>query len=474
MTIDDLSQRPQIGVFISEAQRCCALHNYPKAIAACTRALDLDADNVDVRLLRARCHMHAGHISESLEDVHHILQGDPSNHHAHFCLSEILFQAAEFEQSCVNLYRCVELRPDVRSYLQSIKRSEEALRSSCKFSMRDMDFLLDLLESGILIENGVTKQCIDASAPNFHLWQVPSIKESLPIEEDSPNLSASLPMSKPTVLPSTPKIHYIPTSRSFISNDIAFFESLSDINCIRDLVSSGLEYATQRDAFWSVRSPRSVSAPKTLGIHEVRQPLSPLSRSKSTRSQDTTPHDLRDIMEAVEAQRPDAALQRCNTLLKRCGTLNPRVSLFARLIQQCALLSLGNTTCIGQLRNLMKLSVRYPDIYMKVAYHLAWAILTSSPAESVSLAQSIRTIPAAQRNPVLIGYTYVLETRALHILSHSNTQRSARITRTALQSIAQKSANVTSSLIAAFEFFSPRSPEELLAEVHSIIEGSEV
>lgn len=175
-------------------------------------------------------------------------------------------------------------------------------------------------------------------------------------------------------------------------------------------------------------------------------------------------------MKAVKAQRPGIAIQSCNVLLKRRSTLNPQITLVAQLIQLCALLSLGNITSVGQLRNLLKLSVRYPNIYVKVAYHLARALLTSAPAESISLVQSIRTVPAAQRNPVFIGYTYALETKAMHTLSHPNTQRSARTARTALQNVIQKHTDTVSSFLAEFELFNPSSPKELLAEINLIIE----
>ncbi|ESU36031.1 Putative TPR repeat family protein [Giardia duodenalis] len=468
MIAKDPLQHPQMGTFVSEAQRCCALHDYPKAIAACKHALELDADNVNVRLLRARCNMLAGHIPESIEDTRCVLQAEPFNHRAHFCLSEALFQAAEFEQSRVSLYRCIELRPDIKSYLYGIKRSEEALRDSCRFNTHDMNLLLDLLERGIIIDastiTGHTDP-MDLSTPQFRLWQIPSVRETPSVEDDSPALSVSSSNPEPATL----KTRYTPVSKSFISSDIAFFESLSDVNCVRDLVSSGLEFATQRDAFWAAKNPRSISAPKAASMRTVSQPLSPLSRSGSARLQNSIPHDLRDIMKAVEAQRPGIAIQRCNVLLKRRSTLNPRISLIAQLIQHCALLSLGNTTSVEELRNLLKLSVRYPDIYVKVAYHLARALLTSAPAESISLAQSIRTVPAAQRNPVLIGYTCALETKAMCILSHPNTQRSARTARTALQNVIQKRADVISNFHATFELFNPSSPQELLAEINSII-----
>ncbi|EFO61199.1 Hypothetical protein GLP15_1132 [Giardia lamblia P15] len=469
MIADGSSQRPQIGTFVSEAQRCCALCDYPKAIFACTHALELDKDNVDVRLLRARCNMLAGHIPESIEDARYILKAEPFNHRAHFCLSEALFQAAEFEQSCVSLFRCIELRPDIKSYLRGIKRSEEALRDSCRFNPHDMNLLLDLLERGIILENNALMSHIGPSnlpTPQFYLWQVPSIREISLIEDDSPALSVVLPEPEPA----TPKTHYIPISKSFISSDIAFFESLRDVDCIRDLVSNGLEFATQRDAFWAAKNPRSISAPKAMSIRGVSQPLSPLSRSRSVRLKNSIPYDLRDIMKAVKAQRPGIAIQSCNVLLKRRSTLNPQITLVAQLIQLCALLSLGNITSVGQLRNLLKLSVRYPNIYVKVAYHLARALLTSAPAESISLVQSIRTVPAAQRNPVFIGYTYALETKAMHTLSHPNTQRSARTARTALQNVIQKHTDTVSSFLAEFELFNPSSPKELLAEINLIIE----
>lgn len=476
MSVHGLQQQPQIGVFVAEAQRCCAIHDYTKAIAACTKALELDADNMDVRLLRARCSMLSGHVSDSIEDTRHILRSDPSNHRANFCLSEALFQAAEFEQSCVSLYRCIELRPDIHAYLQGIKRSEQALRCSCKFSVDDVDLLLDLLERGIIIDSSATinHTDIDALSADFYLWQIPSIKQSPFIDDDSPSLSLSFPASTSLTKPSTPKVRSASTGKSIIfkdAEDSAFLESLSNINCIKDLVSSGLEFTTQRDAFWAAKSPRSISAPRMTSIREVSQPLSPLSRSKSARLQDSTSHELRDIMKAIEAQRPSAAIQCCRALLNKRGTISPRTSLFAQLVQQCALLSLGDTTCIDQLRRLMKLSVRLPDIYMKAAYHLGWAALASSLTESISLAQNVRTIPAAQRNPVLIGYTYVLETKAMHTLSRPNTQRVARIARTALQSLVQKSTEMVANFIAGFEFFNPRSPEDLLDDINSIIEG---
>lgn len=84
MIAKDPLQHPQMGTFVSEAQRCCALHDYPKAIAACKHALELDADNVNVRLLRARCNMLAGRIPESIEDTRCVLQAEPFNHRAHF------------------------------------------------------------------------------------------------------------------------------------------------------------------------------------------------------------------------------------------------------------------------------------------------------------------------------------------------------------------------------------------------------
>lgn len=479
MSTDGLQPYPQIGVFVSEAQRSCAMHNYTKAIVACTKALELDEDNMDVRLLRSRCYMLSGHISQSIIDAQDILRSDPSNHRAHFCLSEALFQAAEFEQSCVSLYRCIELRPDVRAYLQGIKRSEQALRCSCKFSMHDMNLLLDLLEIGIIIDSNTIENRTDASVPSseFYLWQVPSIAQSPLIDDDSPNLSLSFTIPTSSTMKSTPKPRSLSMGKSIIVKDVgdsAFLESLSNISCIKELVSSGLEFTAKRDAFWVAKSPRSISAPKITSVREVSQPLSPLSRSKSTRTRNSASYELRGVMKAIEAQRPAAALQCCKAILNKHNTMSLRTSLFIQLVQQCALLSLGDITGIEQLRRLMKLSVRLPDMYIKVVYNLAKALLSSSPAESISLSQNICTIPAAQRNPVLIGYTCALEVKAMHILSRPNTQRHARIACTTLQNIVQKNKETVSDLLSEFEFFNPQSPEELLYDIKSIIKDNKI
>ena len=93
--------------------------DYPGALAAVERAVEIDPENVTARMRRAEVLFEfsvrgdeAGKMEEAREIVEEALAEEPSNAEAHFVLGKIQFQTGEAEEAALSMRSAIDSRPD--------------------------------------------------------------------------------------------------------------------------------------------------------------------------------------------------------------------------------------------------------------------------------------------------------------------------------------------------------------------------